>query len=175
MKINQQITDWINDVIIGLNLCPFASAVYHDKSLKINLSNATDELSAQKFFLDCLEETFESIQVKTTLVCYSSWDIDFEDFYDFVTEMNELLKEINLDLTYQLIAFHPNFQLAEIPLTSFAHWPNSSPVPMIHILSFEDIRKVANESQGFNISLNNEKTIKNLSSEQRRKLWPWKS
>ncbi|WP_423825312.1 DUF1415 family protein, partial [Salmonella enterica] len=39
--ITQQVDQWLNDVVIGLNLCPFAAKPQRNKQIKIFVSKAT--------------------------------------------------------------------------------------------------------------------------------------
>ncbi|TOM54077.1 hypothetical protein CGH75_22575, partial [Vibrio parahaemolyticus] len=41
--ITQQVDQWLNDVVIGLNLCPFAAKPQRNKQIKIFVSEATQE------------------------------------------------------------------------------------------------------------------------------------
>ncbi len=41
--ISQQVGQWLNDVVIGLNLCPFAAKPQRNKQIKIFVSEASQE------------------------------------------------------------------------------------------------------------------------------------
>lgn len=41
--IHDQVQQWLNDVVIGLNLCPFAAKPQRNKQIKIFVSEATTE------------------------------------------------------------------------------------------------------------------------------------
>jgi len=64
--------------------------------------------------------------------------------------------------------------LRDFPQDSFAHWPNSSPFPVIHLLRSSEVAQAAQEAQGKKISAMNEARIKALSLDERRQYFPWK-
>ena len=77
---------WIEKVVIGLNLCPFARAVYVKNQVRIVVSRARhldaflDELDAE---LELLKTT-PAEQIDTTLLVHPSLFPDFAVFNDFL-------------------------------------------------------------------------------------------
>ena len=46
--IAEQVNQWLNDVVIGLNLCPFAAKPQRNKQIKIFVSEAKQEEAGQE-------------------------------------------------------------------------------------------------------------------------------
>ncbi|MDW1632234.1 DUF1415 family protein, partial [Vibrio sp. Y176] len=68
--ITQQVDQWLNDVVIGLNLCPFAAKPQRNKQIKIFVSEATqEEALLEDILLQLIElSTTEPEKLETTLV-----------------------------------------------------------------------------------------------------------
>ena len=82
---------WIEKAVIGLNLCPFARAVYVKNQVRIVVSRARhldaflDELDAE---LDLLKNT-PAEEIDTTLLVHPSLFPDFEVFNDFLNVVDD--------------------------------------------------------------------------------------
>jgi hypothetical protein len=168
--------DWLERTILPLNLCPFAHTPFKQGLVRLYHSEVQTPLEAQRTFLNELERLIDdsSAKIATTLIGFTRWDISFEDYLDFVFAMEELVEEAGLAGMIQLVTFHPHFRLRDFPDDSFAHWPNSSPFPVLHLLRSHDVAKAAQEAQGKKISETNEARILALSLDERRQYFPWK-
>ena len=171
--MNQLIDTWLEQNIIGLNLCPFAKKIIGTHLLPIHYGAAETHFEAQDKFLEILE-IIQDQEIPSALIVFEDWKINFEEFYDFTQAMSEILEDLSLTDQIMVICFHPEFRIADEPAESFAHWPNSSPYPLIHILSHEEIQRVSHLVLGDEISKVNEERIKNLTESERKRLWPWK-
>jgi len=77
---------WLERIVIGLNLCPFAKAVYVKDQVRIVLSDATTtealvEQLAEELVL--LRDT-PAEQIDTTLIVHPQVLTDFLDYNDFL-------------------------------------------------------------------------------------------
>ena len=90
---------WIEKAVIGLNLCPFARAVYVKNQVRIVVSHARhldaflDELDAE---LTLLKET-PADQIDTTLLVHPSLFPDFFVFNDFLNVVDDVVAEHELE------------------------------------------------------------------------------
>ncbi|MCV5989630.1 DUF1415 domain-containing protein, partial [Escherichia coli] len=80
--ITQQVDQWLNDVVIGLNLCPFAAKPQRNKQIKIFVSKATqEEALLEDILLQLIElSTTEPEKLETTLVVVPNM---LQDFWDY--------------------------------------------------------------------------------------------
>ncbi|MDF5485220.1 DUF1415 family protein, partial [Vibrio parahaemolyticus] len=80
--ITQQVDQWLNDVVIGLNLCPFAAKPQRNKQIKIFVSEATqEEALLEDILLQLIElSNTEPEQLETTLVVVPNM---LQDFWDY--------------------------------------------------------------------------------------------
>lgn len=167
---------WFKETILKLKLCPFAQKPWDEGRIKLIDSSAQSLFEAQQSFLDELDHMHSSpvTTLSTTLIGFPDWIISFDDFLDFTQSMEELLEEADAAEHFQLVCFHPDFQMSSEPPESLAHWPNSSPYPVLHILRTIEVAQVRSPDIGIEISRANEKVLANLSESEKRHHYPWK-
>ena len=106
---------WLEKAVIGLNLCPFARAVYVKNQLRIVVSRARhldaflDELDAE---LDLLQAT-PAEQLETTLLVHPTLFPDFLQFNDFLGVVDDVVAEHDLQGVIQVASFHPQLKSIE--------------------------------------------------------------
>ncbi|MBY0518752.1 MAG: DUF1415 domain-containing protein [Bacteriovoracaceae bacterium] len=176
MNTASKLKNWLEKTIIELNLCPFARAPYDQGRLHLVESKADSLFLAQKVFLDEVEFLFNTDEevLSTTVIGFTQWKIAFNDFYQFTLSMESLLQEAKLDSLFQIVAFHPDFRLAGFEDSSYAHWANSSPMPVLHLLRSNEVKHATEKISGEEVSKFNEIRISKLSDVERRKYFPWK-
>jgi hypothetical protein len=164
MDIIDEITQWINQTIIQLNLCPFAALPYQKDQVKISLVNESDNEKILESFIQELEYlNAESNNSETSLLILPKMSNDFRDFNDFVGTLEDNLFEVNLHGEFQIVAFHPRFIFEGLESIDRANWVNRSPYPVLHILktkSIADLKMKSNE--GEEISFRNENRLNEL-------------
>lgn len=168
---------WFKQTILGLRLCPFAQRPFDEDRLRLVDAPAQGHFEAQQCFVDELDllEERGTEKLASTLIGFPDWEIDFPDFLDFCQSMEELLEEIEGDGVFQLVTFHPRFQLQGFAPESLANYPNSSPYPVLHILRRADVAAVQRPGLGVEISEANEARLRSLSAEDLARHYPWKS
>ncbi len=160
---------WLVDVVIGENLCPFAKEPLESSKLEI-LSCSEHEVMA------VLGQSLENINnsiYETALVVLNN-EIDFENFYELFCDIEFAFEQNELDLTFQLVAFHPDFVFEGLEKSDLANLVNRSPYPTIHILkrsSFDNLK--LSETSGEEISSANEARLKAMPKDQLKTLFPW--
>ena len=127
---------WVERVVIGLNLCPFAKAVQTRGQVRYTLSRATSpaallvDLQAE---LTSLRDADPAV-VDTTLLVHPHVLQDFYDYNDFLAEAEQLLLELGLDGELQIASFHPDYCFADSQPDDVANYTNRSPFPTLHLL-----------------------------------------
>lgn len=127
---------WIRRVVIGLNLCPFARAVFDDDRIRYVVSRATTEtalIAALTHELSVLREAPPE-QIDTTVLIHPNVLTDFYAYNDFLDVVDEVILDVGLDGVIQAASFHPQYRFAESPANDVANYTNRSPFPMIHLL-----------------------------------------
>ena len=132
---------WLERAVIGLNLCPFAKAVYTRDQVRIVVSDA-DNID------DLREELGEEMlrlrdtpaeQIDTTLLVLPQVLGDFLDYNDFLDEADALLDALELDGVLQVASFHPDYQFAGTEFDEAGNNTNRAPYPVLHLLREDSI------------------------------------
>jgi hypothetical protein len=133
---------WLDEVIIGLNFCPFAkkefvnnTICYHQSELE-QVKPALKELRAQCHYL------LQHDEIETTLLIYSDGFRSFERYLDLVDYANDLLIESGFEGIFQLASMHPEYCFADDDFDAASNFTNRSPYPMIHIIREASMAKV---------------------------------
>ena len=143
-EIQHQTKKWVEQFVIGLGLCPFASAPMRAGLVHINVSEAT---TLEALVADLVREVEQLVarsrgERETTLLVTPFVLEDFEEFLDFLSEMEALWEEANLDGVLQLVSFHPDYRFAGAPDNDPANATNRSPFPMLHLLREDSVTEV---------------------------------
>ena len=139
---------WVERAVIGLNLCPFARAVWVKNQVRIVVSTARhvdgllDDLDRE---LDLLVNT-PADEIDTTLLVHASLFPDFEVFNDFLGVVDEVVDEHELEGVIQVAPFHPDFRFEGTEPDDITNATNRSPYPTLHLLREDSVaRAVASE------------------------------
>lgn len=131
---------WIDQVVIGLDLCPFAARVRRNGALAIEVAGSSDVASVLHHLADIVSALLERSQASaiaaeaTTLLVLPDGFDDFDDYLDVLALAETLLDESGLVGQVQLASFHPLYRFAEVPLDDPANYTNRSPYPALHVL-----------------------------------------
>jgi hypothetical protein len=132
----QHIRLWLEEFVVGLNLCPFARPLLGAPNLRIAVCEERDTTALLRAFLaelDLLQRSTEQ-DIATTLLVFPSALHDFEDYLHFLDDAQELLLQSGLEGVVQLASFHPLYQFAGEPPAAASHYSNRAPYPIIHLL-----------------------------------------
>lgn len=152
--VKTQVASWLEEVVIGLKLCPFAAVPWKAGEVKIVVSEVTDPEEAVKVALDealallhpgddadedGIAPADAPPKVRTTLVCFPKTLSDFETFLDAAETLEHILGQAGADEMLQVATFHPDYQFDGEDEAAVSHWTNRSPVPILHLLSVNDV------------------------------------
>jgi len=130
---------WLEDSVIGLNLCPFADRPYQLGNLKIRVVRGTDQV---EILTSALAECFirQDKPGTTLIVCPDLFPHNFEAFLEVYNMLQDgVLVDNKLDTTLQVAPFHPKFQFQDADPDDIENWTNRSPYPIFHILREEEV------------------------------------
>ena len=142
-EILSQTRHWLEKAVIGLNLCPFAKAVYVKNQVRLVVSHARhadDLLEELDHELDLLVAT-PAEQVDTTLVIVPTLFDDFLDFNDFLEVADDVVDEHELEGVVQLASFHPRFQFDGTEPDDISNYTNRAPFAMLHLLREDSVER----------------------------------
>ena len=165
---------WLEKAVIGLNLCPFAKAVYLKNQVRFVVSSALhldgwlEDLDRELDFLAAADPEV----VDTTLLIHPTLLPDFLDFNDFLQFAEAAVDEHQLEGVIQIASFHPQFQFADTASDAMQNYTNRAPYPTLHLLREASIDKaVAAFPEAETIYQRNIATLENLGSAGWRALW----
>ena len=132
----QRMQRWVERVVIGENLCPFARPSLRRGAFDIQVSDATTLDEAYRDTLTYLSRVLEpqSEQLDSGLLVFPRSLDDFEEYLDCLNACEEALITLKLEGVIQLASFHPRYLFADADPDDPAHWTNRSPLPAIHLL-----------------------------------------
>ncbi len=171
LVIKKSIKNWLENIIIQHDFCPFAKRELLRNSIRyyLNESSNTEDtlhnLMDEFIFLDRHPET------ETTLFIIPQGFDDFDDFLDLVEIANALLEEQHYSGVYQLANFHPDYCFYGSDNNDPANYTNRSPYPLLHLIRENSLeRAIANhpDPKGIparNISYAKELGLKKLQAE----------
>lgn len=123
---------WLEQIVIGLELCPFAKHALG--AIEYSLSEAQDE----RHLLADLEQACLKLKsdagVETLLLIHPNVLQDFDVYNQFLAYAEGLLEVMQLEGEIQLASFHPDYQFADTDFDSAENFTNRSPFPMLHLL-----------------------------------------
>lgn len=127
---------WLDHVVIGLNLCPFAKAVQVKNQIDYRVSSARDTDALLTDLLDALQSLQDSDPGQTdTILLIHPWVLqDFFEYNDFVGFADSLLARLGLAGIIQIASFHPRYVFADTEESDITNCTNRSPFPMLHLL-----------------------------------------
>jgi len=134
---------WLEQIVIGLNLCPFAKAVYVKDQVRFVLSDATtpealvEELAEE---LILLRDTPPE-QIDTTLIVHPDVLTDFLDYNDFLDNADAAIEALDLQGILQVASFHPQYQFAGAAPDDVSNYTNRAPYPTLHLLREDSVER----------------------------------
>ena len=134
---------WLEQIVIGLNLCPFAKAVHVKDQVRFVLSDATtvealvEELAEE---LVLLRDT-PAEQIDTTLIVHPDVLTDFLDYNDFLDNADAAIEALDLQGILQVASFHPQYQFAGVAPDDVSNYTNRAPYPTLHLLREDSVER----------------------------------
>ncbi len=160
--------DWLVKAVIGLNLCPFARAVYAGDRIRYVVSDAT----TPEALLEALAEELQALadidetRTETTLLIHPQVLGDFPDYNDFMELADALVADLGLEGVLQVAGFHPQYQFADTAPDDPGNCSNRSPYPILHLLRESSVeRAVAAHPDTAQIYRDNIETLRRLGRE----------
>ena len=146
---------WVESVVIGLGLCPFAAkSVYEDRvrcralpdlhrvdRSSAHISTAEPMIRLIELILEEADRLVHTEVALTSLIITPLYLLDFEEFLDASALIEEVLAEHEYEGTLQLATFHPRYRFQdEEALTGYT---NRAPHPTFHLILEREITQVS--------------------------------
>jgi uncharacterized protein len=164
---------WLEQAVIGLNLCPFARAVHVKRQIRWVESPARDAQALREDLVRELQFLAAAAPeaVDTTLLIHPHALNDFLDYNDFLDVADAAIEEQGLGGVLQVASFHPDYRFEGTDPDDVDNLSNRSPYPMLHLLREDSIaRAVAAAPDAETIYGRNIETLRRLGAAGWRKL-----
>lgn len=133
-NIIKAVENWLDRMVIGLNLCPFAKGPRLSNSIHFIVSNGAKKELVLLDLITELNALSVDETIDTTLLILPNTLGDFHEFNQFLDLVDDLLLEMKLEGVFQIATFHPQYQFADTKPTDVENYTNRSPYPILHIL-----------------------------------------
>ena len=175
-RVSEDISHWLREVVIGLNLCPFASYPHTQNLIHVAVSDATTDIE----IIEALQKEIERLEqegpakIETSLLVLTDTLKDFIDYNQFLSLVDALLDANNWVGDYQVASFHPNYQFGGTHPDDAENLTNRAPYPILHIIREASLEKaLADYPDAENIFIRNIDTVSNLNEAQLHALFPY--
>ena len=161
--ITASVRYWVETVVVGLNLCPFAGRQLLQQRIRFVVTPAATEAELVASLQVELELLDTNPAIETTLLIHPQVLQDFADYNQFLETADDLLRATGVEGIYQLASFHPHYQFAETAAADVENYTNRSPYPMLHLLREQSLEQsIANYPDTDRIPLRNMALMKRL-------------
>ena len=174
--VRAAVVEWIDTVVAGLNLCPFAAGLDRERRLRVTVTRSRDA--------DALLARLESelwhlwnrpaSEVEGTVLAAPLMLAAFEDYNDFLDPVDALLEAGGWSGCIQVASFHPDYRFAGSQADDIENFTNRSPVPLFHLLREESVAQALARwpTAGEEVPARNLQRLRDLSASERARLWP---
>ena len=140
-QIVAQTRQWLENLVIGLNLCPFAKKELVKDRIRFVVCEAKDEEQLLLKLNQELEFIFANDDVETSLLILPHVLQDFDDYNQFLDIADALIEKMDFEGEFQIASFHPDYQFADTQFDDVENYTNRSPYPILHILRETSLEK----------------------------------
>ncbi len=172
----QSVSRWLNQVVIGLNLCPFSGKPARENRVRFVVSDGRDDehvlqdLQREMELLDAMP----AAEIETTLVIIPNHLQDFFDYNQFLYWTEQLLKRNRWTGVYQLATFHPHYCFAGAEDDDTENLTNRAPYPILHIIREASLEKALQYYPNVDeIPEVNKARVAALTTEEKHTLFPY--
>ncbi|MBC7184189.1 MAG: DUF1415 domain-containing protein [Marinobacter sp.] len=125
---------WVEDVVVGYNLCPFAKRELVRSRVRFVVSDAETEDELLQALHSELQRLEDEPEIETTLLIHPGVLQAFGPYNEFLDAADGLLAYLEMEGVYQIASFHPDYRFAGTEPDAAENYTNRSPFPMLHLL-----------------------------------------
>ncbi len=125
---------WVEEVVVGYNLCPFAKRELVRNRVRFVVSEAETEDELLQALHSELQRLEDEPEIETTLLIHPAVLQDFGPYNEFLDAADGLLAYLDMEGVYQIASFHPDYRFAGTEPDAAENYTNRSPFPMLHLL-----------------------------------------
>lgn len=169
-KIIHSVKCWVEQFVIGLNLCPFAKREIVKNRVRFNVCNASTENKLTKHLTQELHLLANTPTIETSLLIHPNVLTNFYTYNAFLSVADDLIAKLGYEGVFQIASFHPDYQFAGTRKNSVENYTNRSPYPLLHILREASLQSaIENYPDVSDIPQNNIALMQSLSAQTLKK------
>ena len=130
----QATRQWVEKVVVDLNLCPFARRELVNERVRFAVTEARTPDTLLEDLQRELLKLADDHSIETTLLIHPGVLQDFHDYNDVLAMADGLVEMLDLEGVFQVASFHPDYQFADTAADAAENYTNRSPCPMLHLL-----------------------------------------
>lgn len=162
---------WVETVVVGLNLCPFAKRELVRERIYFAVTEAVTEDDLMLALHAEIQRLDADDAIETTLLIHPRVLQDFHHYNEFLAEADGLLAHLGYEGIYQIASFHPDYQFGGTEPEDVENYTNRSPYPMLHLLRESSLERViANYPDTETIPRQNVELVERLGAEHMQAL-----
>lgn len=175
-QVIEDVRQWLENVVIGLNLCPFAAKPFSERRIRIAVSQATTEealLDDMQAELERLSDTPAS-ELETTVLAIPAMLENFDDYNQFLDLVDLWLEQFGWEGELQVASFHPDYQFADTEPDDAGNLTNRAPWPLLHLIREDSLEAVIAHFPDVDaIPERNIARMKALTDDEKQRLFPY--
>ncbi len=133
-SVTALVDHWLDTMVLGLNLCPFARSVRQQGLVNIVVAKSSRIESCLQTLSDEASLLLAGDDQATTLLVLPIGFDHFDDYLDLLALANALLVDLDYEGRLQLASFHPLYQFDGTSVDDVSNWTNRAPLPIVHLL-----------------------------------------
>ncbi|AAZ26691.1 DUF1415 domain-containing protein [Colwellia psychrerythraea] len=133
---------WLDEIIIGLNFCPFAKKEFVNNTICYFKSEAEQVKPALQTVIEQCHYLQKHEEIETTLIIFAEGFRRFDRYLDLVDYANDSLIDSGFEGIFQLATMHPEYCFADDDFDDASNFTNRSPYPMLHIIREASMARV---------------------------------
>lgn len=150
-ETEQVITDtknWVSNVVVGCNFCPFAAKEVKKGSIQYTVLEAATLKTTLEAVVRAMLQLDSDDSIETTLLILPGSFLLFNDYLNMLDKAETLLDKENYSGIYQMASFHPEYLFAGSNNEDPSNYTNRSPYPMLHFLRESSITRAVDSYPG---------------------------
>ena len=129
---------WVEEFIIGHNICPFAAKPFEEGKVKWEVLNEAAEFTnvIQAALEKFVKEDWDSFSTCFLIMPFLK---NFDDLVEVFYVIQEVAEDLNFSEKLQYAAFHPQSHYGDIDKDEPVNFANRSPFAMVQLLKVDEL------------------------------------
>lgn len=159
---------WLEELIVGLNLCPFAAQPFREGRVRVTETLAIEIDDLVRDVLIELQHLVDQPvnKLSTTLIAAPAVP-DYEHFLDAAGAVEHVIGLAGLEGMFQVVVFHPDAIYQDADPEDAANFAARAPVPVFHLIREDEMTvAIANHKDVAGIPDINAQLLREIGAEE---------